>query len=143
MESKILRAFVAKRRFNTIGYAIHEDALIYLLQALPACKTGCAERAFEYLKKNKPLKDFNDELIYRDEFFARLRIEEVGKRCKNCELVDYMPALVDNTGRYLGYDPDANQFFLDDENHFNPFAKQRIQPIFDRLAGKFGKLITG
>ncbi|CAJ0605587.1 unnamed protein product [Cylicocyclus nassatus] len=81
----------------------------------------------------------SDGLIEKDEylFFARHRIWEIGKRCKNCEIVDYMPVLVDKKGHYLGYNSETNLMYLDCANHFNIFGKQRIQTVFDKLAKKF------
>ncbi|CAJ0605614.1 unnamed protein product [Cylicocyclus nassatus] len=109
---------------------------VYILQALPSCKLGCANRAVNYLQKERPLNTIKDGLIEKDEFFffARHRIWEIGKRCKNCEIVDYMPVLVDKKGRYLGYNPETNLMYLNCNNHFNTFGKQRIQIVFDELA---------
>lgn len=58
-------------------------------------------------------------------------------RCKKCEIIDYMPVLVDDYGHYLGYDPKTNLLFLDGINHFNRFGKERIQIVYDRLAEEF------
>ncbi|CAJ0605609.1 unnamed protein product [Cylicocyclus nassatus] len=86
-----------------------------------------------------------DGLIEKDEFFffARHRIWEIGKRCKNCEIVDYMPELVDKKGHYLGYNPETNLMYLNCNNHFNTFGKQRIQIVFDELAKKFTMFTDG
>ncbi|VDL71992.1 unnamed protein product [Nippostrongylus brasiliensis] len=73
-------------------------------------------------------------LILNDDKPARMRHKELRKRCKKCELIDYLPALVDNDGVYRGYDPDTNLMYVDEVNHLNIFAKQRLQPLFDSLA---------
>ncbi|EYB88885.1 hypothetical protein Y032_0240g3356 [Ancylostoma ceylanicum] len=76
-------------------------------------------------------------LIIRDDHFARLRIGEVAKRCQKCELIDYYPLLVGPSGHYQGYNSFNNLMYLDDNNHFNRFGKERIQVVFDRLSEKF------
>ncbi|CAJ0605608.1 unnamed protein product [Cylicocyclus nassatus] len=118
---------------------------VYILQALPSCKLGCAHRAVNYLQNGRPLNTIKDGLIEKDEFFffARHRIWEIGKRCKNCEIVDYMPELVDKKGHYLGYNPETNLMYLNCNNHFNTFGKQRIQLVFDELAKKFAMFTDG
>ncbi|EYB88890.1 hypothetical protein Y032_0240g3358 [Ancylostoma ceylanicum] len=87
----------------------------------------------------KPLGfcSMEDGLIERDEYFARLRIEEVAKRCQKCEIIDYYPVLVGSSGHYLGYNPYNNLLYLDNNNHFNRFGKEKIQPLFDQLSEKF------
>lgn len=59
-------------------------------------------------------------------------------RCRNCEVIDYSPMLVDENGHYLGYNPKNNLAFIDNANHLTRFAKERVQPLFDRLAENFG-----
>ncbi|EYB89395.1 hypothetical protein Y032_0232g3029 [Ancylostoma ceylanicum] len=76
-------------------------------------------------------------IIGRDDFFARERINELGRRCRKCEVFDYLPLLVDRNGHYRGYNPENNLMYLDNSNHFNRFGKQRLQPLFDRLAAEF------
>lgn len=55
-------------------------------------------------------------------------------RCRKCEIIDYLPLLVDENGRYLGYDAKTNLIYLDRNNHFTRFGKERIQILFNRLA---------
>ncbi|EYC01324.1 hypothetical protein Y032_0108g41 [Ancylostoma ceylanicum] len=87
---------------------------VYILQAIPSCK-------MEWLKiahiLQRPLKEMKEGLVTRDDFFARLRIHEVEKRCRTCEVIDYLPMLVDENGHYLGYNPDNNLVFIDYANH--------------------------
>ncbi|CAJ0595989.1 unnamed protein product [Cylicocyclus nassatus] len=151
------RAFTAKLRFNLTPFSLEKDIIfndymntmkklekfakkVYLLQALPSCtQHECAKNVWDYVRKNRPLEIVKKQLIDRDEFFARFRIEEVGKRCKKCEIIDYMPLLLDDSGRYLGYDPENGFLYLDGHNHLNDYAKERIRPLFNRLAEEFGK----
>ncbi|EYC32657.1 hypothetical protein Y032_0002g1026 [Ancylostoma ceylanicum] len=77
-----------------------------------------------------------DGLIKRDEVFVRERITEVGKRCKKCEIIDYLTYLVDDDGQYLGYNPKTNIMYYDTINHFNRFGKERIQALYNRLANE-------
>ncbi|KAL6732900.1 hypothetical protein Aduo_003611 [Ancylostoma duodenale] len=107
---------------------------VYLLQALPSCVDGCVQKALDFTYGGRPLRDIEEGLIVRDDFFARQRISEVGRRCKKCEIIDYLPLLVDKNGRYLGYDSTTNLMYLDRNNHFNRFGKERIQILFNRLA---------
>ncbi|KHJ97129.1 hypothetical protein OESDEN_02906 [Oesophagostomum dentatum] len=111
---------------------------VYLLQALPACVKGCAKNVLKYAETNRNLNDIEEQLIDRDEYYARLRIAEIGRRCKKCEIIDYMPALVDDVGRYRGFDPVTNLVFVDGNNHFTRFGKKRIQSVYNRLAKEFG-----
>ncbi|KHJ96978.1 hypothetical protein OESDEN_03053 [Oesophagostomum dentatum] len=110
---------------------------VYIIQAVPSCKTQCPYIALKYTEKGKPLNAIKDGLIVRDDFFARQRIWEMGIRCRKCEIVDYMPALVDEHGEYLGYDPKTNLMYMDVDNHFNNFGKARIRTVFDRLSKNF------
>ncbi|KIH47458.1 hypothetical protein ANCDUO_22481 [Ancylostoma duodenale] len=110
---------------------------IYVLQALPTCRKGCLRKAMAFTKDGRFLRSINEDLIRRDDFFARLRIAELGKRCKKCEIIDYKPVLVDDRGHYLGYDPKTNLMFLDGINHFNRFGKERIQTVYNRLVKEF------
>ncbi|EYB96088.1 hypothetical protein Y032_0154g3026 [Ancylostoma ceylanicum] len=112
---------------------------IYLLQALPSCVDACTQKALDFTSSGRPLREIKEDLIIRDDFFARLRIFEVGRRCKKCEIIDYLPLLVDENGRYLGYEPKTNLMYLDDINHFTRFGKERIQILFNQLARKFGE----
>ncbi|RCN47365.1 hypothetical protein ANCCAN_06653 [Ancylostoma caninum] len=112
---------------------------VYLLQALPSCVDACTQKALDFTSAGRPLRDLKEDLINRDDFFARMRISEVGRRCKKCEIIDYLPLLVDENGRYLGYDAETNLMFLDDINHFTRFGKERIQIVFNQLAKKFGE----
>ncbi|CAJ0598640.1 unnamed protein product [Cylicocyclus nassatus] len=120
-----------------LRYLEKKTKKIYILQALPSCVPYCSAKAMLYLKNGKALSTIKDGLIVRDEYFARHRIWELSKRCKKCEIVDYMPMLVDKKGQYLGYNPITNLMYLDEENHFNRFGKQTIQPIFEKLAKQF------
>ncbi|EYB96089.1 hypothetical protein Y032_0154g3027 [Ancylostoma ceylanicum] len=146
----LLRSITTKTWFDTEN-SLEEDAIfkeymermrliesvakkVYLLQALPSCIDGCIQKAMDFTFSGKPLRDIEEGLIVRDDFFARQRISEVGRRCKKCEIIDYMPLLVDKNGRYLGYDPTTNLIYLDKNNHFTRFAKERIQILFNRLA---------
>ncbi|KIH66150.1 acyltransferase [Ancylostoma duodenale] len=105
------RSFMAKAPFDTMkpidGDKIFQDHLSRMT-------------VFEKIAKK-------EGLIRRDDFFARQRIQEVGKRCRKCEIMDYLPVLVDGNGHYLGYNPKNNLMYLDDHNHFTRFGKERIQ----------------
>ncbi|EYC01325.1 hypothetical protein Y032_0108g41 [Ancylostoma ceylanicum] len=93
---------------------------VYILQAIPSCK-------MEWLKiahiLQRPLKEMKEGLVTRDDFFARLRIHEVEKRCRTCEVIDYLPMLVDENGHYLGYNPDNNLVFIDYANHLTRYSE--------------------
>ncbi|KAL6740239.1 hypothetical protein Aduo_013613 [Ancylostoma duodenale] len=110
---------------------------VYILQAFPSCIEGNLKIVHEFTNKGRPLKEIQERLIWKDDFFARLRIQEVGKRCRNCELIDYVPMLLDEHGHYLGYNPKNNLVFIDSANHLTRFAKEFVQPLFDRLAEDF------
>ncbi|KAK6752098.1 hypothetical protein RB195_003486 [Necator americanus] len=90
----------------------------------------------DYMNRIKEVEEVakKDGLIKKDEFFARERISEVGRRCKKCEIIDYMPYLVDENGHYLGYNPKTNLMYYDTLNHFNRFGKERIQLLYNKLA---------
>ncbi|RCN34892.1 hypothetical protein ANCCAN_19254 [Ancylostoma caninum] len=109
---------------------------VYLLQALPSCIQGCALKAMEFTSNKRPLRDIKGGLIKKDEAFARARITEIGKRCKKCEIIDYLPFLVDDDGQYLGYNSKTNIMYYDAINHFNRFGKERIQALYTRLANE-------
>ncbi|EYB89386.1 hypothetical protein Y032_0232g3027 [Ancylostoma ceylanicum] len=110
---------------------------VYILQALPSCIAGNMELAHKFTDKGRPLREIKDKLIWKDDFFARLRIHEMEKRCQNCEVIDYLPMLVDENGHYLGYNPKNNLVYIDSANHLTRFGKEMIQPLFDRLAENF------
>ncbi|CAJ0606249.1 unnamed protein product [Cylicocyclus nassatus] len=93
---------------NLLRFLEKRTKKIYILQGLPSCVASCSAKAVQYLKNGKALSTIKDGLIIKDEFFARLRILELGKRCKKCEIVDYMPMFVDKNGHYLGYNPNTN-----------------------------------
>ncbi|KAL6732902.1 hypothetical protein Aduo_003612 [Ancylostoma duodenale] len=112
---------------------------MYLLQALPSCVDACTQKALDFTSAGRALREIKEDLINRDDFFARMRISEVGRRCRKCEIIDYVPLLVDENGQYLGYDPKTNLMYLDDINHFTRFGKERIQILFNQLAKKFGE----
>ncbi|EYC27467.1 hypothetical protein Y032_0009g746 [Ancylostoma ceylanicum] len=132
VEDKIFKNYVKRMaEMETIAKKI------YVLQALPTCRKGCLRHAMAFTNDGRFLRDIKEALIKRDDFFARLRINEIGKRCKKCEIIDYKPVLVDDHGHYLGYDPKTNLMFLDGINHFNRFGKERIQTVYNRLAKEF------
>ncbi|KAL6732898.1 hypothetical protein Aduo_003609 [Ancylostoma duodenale] len=110
---------------------------IYLLQALPSCVQDCTGAGLAFTKGSRLLREIEEKLIIRDDFFARQRISEVEKRCRKCEVIDYHPLLVDGNGHYLGYNPETNLMYLDGVHHFNRFGKERIQLLFDQLAKDF------
>ncbi|KAL6740241.1 hypothetical protein Aduo_013615 [Ancylostoma duodenale] len=147
------RSLMAKASFNTMK-TIDEDRIfrdhlwkmtvfekivkkVYLLQALPSCIDSCSVEAQKFTDTGRPLRDIQEGLIKRDDFFARQRIQEVGKRCRTCEIIDYLPVLVDGNGRYLGYNPENNLLYLDDHNHFTRFGKERLQVLFNQLVKDF------
>ncbi|WKY13965.1 hypothetical protein Q1695_004640 [Nippostrongylus brasiliensis] len=108
---------------------------VFILDAFPSCKISCSTMALDFMMKgNRPLRDIGSWLILNDDKPARMRHQELRKRCKKCELIDYLPALVDDDGVYRGYDRETNLMYIDEVNHLNIFAKQRVQPLFDRLA---------
>ncbi|VDM81050.1 unnamed protein product [Strongylus vulgaris] len=111
--------------------------VVYLLQALPSCIPDCVGTALAFTESGRPLRDIGDKLIIEDDFFARERIYEVEKRCRKCEIIDYFAVLADKEGHYLGYNPENNLMYLDREHHFNRFAKQRLQILYNRLAQEF------
>ncbi|EYB89397.1 hypothetical protein Y032_0232g3029 [Ancylostoma ceylanicum] len=110
---------------------------LYILQAFPSCHLSCSLEAQDFTRHGRPLKELKEGIIGRDDFFARERINELGRRCRKCEVFDYLPLLVDRNGHYRGYNPENNLMYLDNSNHFNRFGKQRLQPLFDRLAAEF------
>ncbi|CAJ0602816.1 unnamed protein product [Cylicocyclus nassatus] len=120
-----------------LRYLEKKTKKIYILQALPSCVEYCSAKAMLYLKNGKALSTIKEGLIVRDEFFARYRIWELTKRCRKCEIIDYMPVLADEKGHYLGYNSSTNLMYLDEGNHFNRFGKQIIQTIFENLAKQF------
>ncbi|KIH65099.1 acyltransferase [Ancylostoma duodenale] len=122
--------------------AVNEIELIvkklYILQALPSCVPSCSKKAQEFIRKGAQLYQIDEGLIARDDHFARVRIQELARRCRKCEVFDYSPVLVETTtGRYLGYNPSNNLMYLDDSGNFNRFGKERIQIVLDRLSEKF------
>ncbi|VDL71995.1 unnamed protein product [Nippostrongylus brasiliensis] len=102
---------------------------VFILEAMPSCELSCATLAL----------DFMTFLITKDDEYARIRHEELRKRCRKCELIDYVPALSDKDGVYRGYDPETNIMYLDESNHLNRFGKERLQPLFDDLAERTEK----
>ncbi|EYC32659.1 hypothetical protein Y032_0002g1026 [Ancylostoma ceylanicum] len=121
---------------NRINQVEEVAKKVYLLQALPSCVQRCARKGMEFTSNKRPLSDIKDGLIKRDEVFVRERITEVGKRCKKCEIIDYLTYLVDDDGQYLGYNPKTNIMYYDTINHFNRFGKERIQALYNRLANE-------
>ncbi|WKY13960.1 hypothetical protein Q1695_004639 [Nippostrongylus brasiliensis] len=57
-------------------------------------------------------------------------------RCRKCEFIDYLPFLSDKDGKYRGYDPETNLMYIDESNHLTRFGKQRVQPLFNKLADR-------
>ncbi|EYC32651.1 hypothetical protein Y032_0002g1022 [Ancylostoma ceylanicum] len=121
---------------NRINQVEQVAKKVYLLQALPTCIQGCARKGMEFTSTKRPLSDIKDGLIKRDEVFVRERITEVGKRCKKCEIIDYLTYLVGDDGQYLGYNPKTNIMYYDTINHFNRFGKERIQALYNKLANE-------
>ncbi|VDO61101.1 unnamed protein product [Heligmosomoides polygyrus] len=106
---------------------------IYILQALPSLDV-----TKYYLVYNEaPIKKIKEQLIIKDDKFARRRIKEIGRRCKKCEIVDIRPLLVDQKQRYRGYDPKTNLMYLDRWSLFTRFGRNRIRHAFKQLADKF------
>ncbi|VDO91958.1 unnamed protein product [Heligmosomoides polygyrus] len=89
------------------------------------------------ISKKKPLRDIGAKLILADDALARTRLEKLRWRCTKCELIDYLPALVNKDGIYRGYDNETNILYIDKNNHLTQFAKERVQPIFDEIASRF------
>ncbi|CAJ0590469.1 unnamed protein product [Cylicocyclus nassatus] len=131
------RSFSLKVSLNVTEPIENDKVFSYYLKTLKFLEKSTKKISLQYLKKGKALRTIKDALVRRDEFFARHRIRELCKRCRKCEIVDYMPVLVDKKGQYLGYDPETNLMYLDHENHFNRFGKQRLQIVFDKLAEEF------
>ncbi|EYB88884.1 hypothetical protein Y032_0240g3356 [Ancylostoma ceylanicum] len=109
---------------------------LYILQALPSCHLSCSKKAQEFTRKGAPLyqiyvRYFDYEVAISTFFTSKLY------RCQKCELIDYYPLLVGPSGHYQGYNSFNNLMYLDDNNHFNRFGKERIQVVFDRLSEKF------
>uniref|UniRef100_A0A1I7XV89 Acyl_transf_3 domain-containing protein n=1 Tax=Heterorhabditis bacteriophora TaxID=37862 RepID=A0A1I7XV89_HETBA len=78
-----------------------------------------------------------DKIVLKDDKYARARINELKKRCVNCELIDYVPYFSDKNGVLTLYDEKNNLMYLDDRYHLNVFGKNRVQPLFDQLASTF------
>ncbi|WKY13969.1 hypothetical protein Q1695_004642 [Nippostrongylus brasiliensis] len=113
---------------------------VFILEAMPSCELSCATLALDFMvTRNKPLREMGTFLITKDDEYARIRHEELRKRCRKCELIDYVPALSDKDGVYRGYDPETNIMYLDESNHLNKFGKERLQPLFDDLAERTEK----
>ncbi|KAL6737728.1 hypothetical protein Aduo_011347 [Ancylostoma duodenale] len=146
----ITRPFAGRKRFDPLK-PIDEDKMfndymnrmnqvegvakkVYLLQALPTFVLRGCSKGLEFTSNKRPLRDIKDGLIKREEVFARARITEVGKRCKKCEIIDYLPFLVDDDGQFLGYNPKTNIMYFDDSVHFNRFGRERIQTLYTKLA---------
>ncbi|CAJ0607476.1 unnamed protein product [Cylicocyclus nassatus] len=130
----ILEEYLQANREQFSAHVVKRENAV---KALPSCVSSCSAKAMLYLKNGKALNTIKDGLIVRDESFARYRIWELSKRCKKCEIVDYMLMLADEKGHYLGYNPNTNLMYLDQANHFNRFGKQIIQTIFEKLAKQF------
>ncbi|KHJ94584.1 hypothetical protein OESDEN_05483 [Oesophagostomum dentatum] len=79
---------------------------VYIVQALPSCVPECVNAALAFTRNGTALREIKDALIIKNDV------------CKKCEIIDYMPVLVDDEGRYLGYDTKTNLMFLDEGNHF-------------------------
>ncbi|VDL78011.1 unnamed protein product [Nippostrongylus brasiliensis] len=117
---------------------------VFILDALPSCQLSCSTMALDFMMKgNRPLRDIGSWLILDDDKPARMRHKELRKRCKKCELIDYLPALADDDGVYRGYDRKANLIYIDELNHLNTFGIQRVKPLFDRLAERVEKDLIG
>ncbi|WKY13962.1 hypothetical protein Q1695_004640 [Nippostrongylus brasiliensis] len=127
--------YVFMQHLYNLASIEHVADKVFILDALPSCRLSCCTMALDFMMKgNKPLRDIGSWLILNDDKPARMRHKELRKRCKKCELIDYLPALLDDDGVYRGYDPDTNLMYVDEVNHLNIFAKQRLQPLFDSLA---------
>lgn len=110
---------------------------VFILQALPSCLRSCVTTALDFMIwKNKPLRDIGTKLIVVDDELARTHLDELRKMCMKCELIDYLPALVNDDGIYRGYDNETNLLYLDNNNHLTRFGKERVQPIFDEIASR-------
>ncbi|VDO81806.1 unnamed protein product [Heligmosomoides polygyrus] len=110
---------------------------VFILQPLPSCVLSCVTTALDFMIwKKKPLRDIGTKLIVVDDAVARKRLEELRRRCTKCELIDYLPALVNKDGIYRGYDNETNLLYLDNDNHLSRFGKERVQPIFDEIASR-------
>ncbi|XGW14658.1 hypothetical protein V3C99_000717, partial [Haemonchus contortus] len=90
---------------------------VYILQALPSLN----HEKYFLTYTVTPIRKIKDRLIKNDDTFARQRIEELGRRCLKCEILDIKPALVDNKGRYRGYNSKNNLLYIDQWNHFTRF----------------------
>nr|CDJ84138.1 Protein OAC-45 [Haemonchus contortus] len=106
---------------------------LYILQAVPS-KRRNRQRRYR-LKKAvpKPL-DRKKRLIVNDETFARKRIEELGKRCSKCEIIDIKPVLVKSQSDSEGYD---KLLYVTEWNNFNRIGRERASEVFKELAEKF------
>ncbi|WKY07688.1 hypothetical protein Q1695_007282 [Nippostrongylus brasiliensis] len=117
---------------------------VFILDALPSCQLSCSTMALDFMMKgNRPLRDIGSWLILDDDKPARIRHKELRKRCKKCELIDYLPVLADDDGVYRGYDRKTNLIYIDELNHLNTFGIQRVKPLFDRLAEHVEKDLIG
>ncbi|VDL71991.1 unnamed protein product [Nippostrongylus brasiliensis] len=147
------RKFVAKRGFddrknlnndvlfmqqlyNLVQLEEHADR-VFILEVMPSCRLSCATLALDFMMtRNKTLSEIGTWLIVEDELFARERHRELRKRCRKCEFIDYLPVLSDKDGKYRGYDPETNLMYIDESNHLTRFGKQRVQPLFNKLADR-------
>ncbi|PIO69237.1 hypothetical protein TELCIR_08948 [Teladorsagia circumcincta] len=77
------------------------------------------------------------ELINNDDQSARMRIEELERRCMKCQIVDIKPSLVDEANQYWGYNATTNLLYIDQWNNFTRFGKERIRQVFEELAKNF------
>ncbi|WKY13958.1 hypothetical protein Q1695_004638 [Nippostrongylus brasiliensis] len=117
---------------------------VFILEPLPSCELSCGTLALDFMMKgNRPLRGIGSWLISKDDKFARMRHKELRKRCRKCEFIDYLPVLKNDDGVYRGYDRETNIMYLDESNHLNKFGKQRVQPLFDRLAKRVEAELIG
>ncbi|VDL73403.1 unnamed protein product [Nippostrongylus brasiliensis] len=117
---------------------------VFILEPLPSCELSCGTLALDFMMKgNRPLRGIGSWLISKDDKYARMRHKELRKRCRKCELIDYLPVLKNDDGVYRGYDRETNIMYLDESNHLNKFGKQRVQPLFDRLAKRVEAELIG
>ncbi|PAV84942.1 hypothetical protein WR25_08499 [Diploscapter pachys] len=113
---------------------------IYILTAFPSCIQSCAQVAIDWLKnEHKPLKEVGEKFVENDDEYGRARYEALVKNCKKCEVIDYKDILRNEDGKFTMYDDRMNVMYQDNVGHFNVYGRERIKPVYEKLAKKFAE----
>ena len=70
---------------------------------------------------------------------ARMRTEELVRRCRKCELIDYVPYLsIDH--RVTLYDPETFVTFANSVQHLTLAGQEKIRPLYRDICHRLPQL---